>query len=95
MALIKCSECQKEISDKAETCPFCGNPMKSTVPEMVGKVEIEKTNKKWKKLGCLGFILFTISILAFMESISLGIIFSIISLVVIIWARIGAWWNNG
>lgn len=25
MALIKCSECGKEISDKAKTCPNCGN----------------------------------------------------------------------
>lgn len=26
MALIKCSECGKEISDKAKTCPNCGCP---------------------------------------------------------------------
>lgn len=27
MALINCPECQKEISDKAITCPNCGNPL--------------------------------------------------------------------
>ena len=27
MALIKCSECGKEISDKATSCPKCGNPI--------------------------------------------------------------------
>lgn len=27
MALIKCSECGKEISDKAKTCVSCGNPI--------------------------------------------------------------------
>lgn len=27
MALIKCPECGKEISDKAKSCPNCGNPM--------------------------------------------------------------------
>lgn len=27
MALIKCPECEKEISDKATACPFCGYPM--------------------------------------------------------------------
>lgn len=27
MALIICPECGKEISDKASTCPNCGNPM--------------------------------------------------------------------
>lgn len=28
MALIKCPECGKEISDKAESCPCCGAPIK-------------------------------------------------------------------
>ena len=27
MALIKCSECQNEVSDKAKTCPNCGCPV--------------------------------------------------------------------
>lgn len=27
MALIPCSECKKEISDKATTCPSCGAPV--------------------------------------------------------------------
>ena len=26
MALIKCSECGKEISDQASACPNCGSP---------------------------------------------------------------------
>lgn len=27
MALIKCNECGKEVSDKADSCPNCGNPI--------------------------------------------------------------------
>lgn len=27
MALIECSECSRQISDKAETCPGCGVPV--------------------------------------------------------------------
>lgn len=27
MALIKCPECRKEISDKARECPHCGYPL--------------------------------------------------------------------
>lgn len=27
MALIKCSECSAEISDKASCCPKCGAPV--------------------------------------------------------------------
>jgi len=30
MAMVKCSECQKEISDKAGSCPHCGCPISST-----------------------------------------------------------------
>lgn len=29
MALIKCPECGKEISDKASACPNCGSPIKT------------------------------------------------------------------
>lgn len=28
MALIKCNECGKDVSDKASTCPNCGAPIK-------------------------------------------------------------------
>jgi predicted RNA-binding Zn-ribbon protein involved in translation (DUF1610 family) len=28
MALIDCTECGQEVSDKAELCPQCGNPLK-------------------------------------------------------------------
>lgn len=31
MSLIKCSECNKEISDKASVCPHCGNPMNTLI----------------------------------------------------------------
>ena len=37
MALIKCSECGKEISDKATTCPNCGCPIDKN-----GKIECEE-----------------------------------------------------
>ncbi len=29
MALIKCTECHKEISDRAKQCPYCGCPLSS------------------------------------------------------------------
>ncbi|MBQ7063159.1 MAG: zinc-ribbon domain-containing protein [Bacteroidales bacterium] len=32
MALIKCPECGKEISDKAHSCPNCGNPIAQVIP---------------------------------------------------------------
>jgi len=34
MALIKCGECNKKVSDKAATCPNCGNPIKDKPDEV-------------------------------------------------------------
>lgn len=45
MALINCLECNKEISDKAESCPKCGNPMRDTT-----------TNQSQKGRGCIHLI---------------------------------------
>lgn len=39
MALIKCKECGKEISDKATACPHCGCPVQTTDE---AKVEIQE-----------------------------------------------------
>lgn len=55
MALIKCPECEKEISDKAESCPNCGCPSsewkkvnlkeKAEIPKEI----IEKATSEFKK----------------------------------------------
>lgn len=42
MAIIKCPECGKEISDKAEKCIHCGYPLYVDISE---KTEEEKENK--------------------------------------------------
>lgn len=31
MAIIKCPECGKEVSDKARVCPYCGIPIDTNV----------------------------------------------------------------
>ena len=47
MALFKCSECGKEISDKAERCPYCGCPIKEIKKAALqDKVSTLKSNKK-------------------------------------------------
>lgn len=35
MALINCSECQKQVSDKAAACPHCGAPLAAPTPPPV------------------------------------------------------------
>ncbi len=31
MALIKCSECKKDVSENATNCPNCGNPINTAI----------------------------------------------------------------
>ena len=47
--LIKCNECGKEVSDKANTCPNCGAPIK----EDEIKREIKTGIKVSKKLATI------------------------------------------
>ncbi len=35
MAMIKCPECTREISDQASACPGCGHPIKGPAPAIV------------------------------------------------------------
>ena len=58
MALIKCPECQKEISDKADACPSCGYPTTTAKGE-----KLKPPTKKSK--GRAVFILLFIGILGF------------------------------
>lgn len=51
MAMTNCSECHKEVSSQAESCPHCGNRLKDTWQEKNTKVAF-KFLKIW--LGCLG-----------------------------------------
>jgi predicted amidophosphoribosyltransferase len=43
MALIKCPECGKEISDLAKACPSCGCPVNSDSVDETESVRIVQT----------------------------------------------------
>ena len=48
MALISCPECNKQISDKATSCPNCGFPIKSNIVEW--DIEDERQKEKEKRI---------------------------------------------
>lgn len=52
MALIKCEECGKEISDKASHCVNCGCPVIKKVYCLECGYEINESDKICKKCGC-------------------------------------------
>jgi predicted RNA-binding Zn-ribbon protein involved in translation (DUF1610 family) len=56
MALIKCSECGKEVSDKATACPNCGAPIGSEhAPQRRGNtaVRVVRAGWRWEAIGAL------------------------------------------
>ena len=66
MALIKCPECTKEISDKAPTCPGCGCPITSAkIHEEVGVnlSTVQLTSKSLKIELILSTFFFLISVI--------------------------------
>ncbi len=51
MALIKCTECGKKVSDTASACPSCGHPIEAIIKETFAKQEEQKIQKEKKKLA--------------------------------------------
>lgn len=51
MSLIKCKECNNEISDKATTCPHCGCPVEKTILCPYCDIDSGKTFKEIQDLG--------------------------------------------
>lgn len=66
MALIKCTECDREVSDKASSCPGCGSPIAAT-PETTKPVRVKTSEDNFmtRSRGCADvlLILFVILIL--------------------------------
>ena len=63
MALINCSECGKEVSEKAATCPNCGAPIASDHEVLLdpkSHVRVTRTGAKWEAIG---FILILLGII--------------------------------
>lgn len=63
MALIKCNECGKEFSDKANKCPNCGCPTPdSTTPNTSVAIKVVKEKGFWSTgrltLGIISIVLF-------------------------------------
>lgn len=62
MALIKCPECGKQVSDTASNCPHCGAPISNDAIANLGAgaqlTTIQGTSKKLKKEIIWSAILF-------------------------------------
>ena len=59
MGLIYCKDCGRQISDSAQSCPYCGSPLKNMAPDP------NKSPKDWLTTLLLCFFLGTLGIHSF------------------------------
>ena len=104
MSLISCSECAREVSDRAFACPACGHPMleigtRSPKAHYSRTVKIEATGKKYKALQLAGAAAITVAVVSCAvpapnSSQWSGLVF-VIGMALYGYGRVGAWWNHG
>ena len=101
MAMIKCSECGTEISDKAEKCPKCACPISNTQTQDKTQV-IEQTSKKYKKQIIYAILATIIGIIVMISSassesggaITFGILLTLGGLIWLFAVKIKIWWHH-
>lgn len=102
MALIKCPECGKDISNTTENCIHCGYFLnKKQHVSNVTKVLIEQTDKRWKKLKLISLLIFVFGFILIFGSIgtsntitSIGSFSVFISIFVYYYAVFNTWWEH-
>ena len=99
MALIKCLECSKEISDKAATCPNCGNPVNQVNKTMVQIDTAPQKRKKWRVRLLIFIPMFFFGSMLFVPSLFWGgggiatfwFLIGLIGFIGMIISAIGSW----
>ncbi|MBI2999132.1 MAG: zinc-ribbon domain-containing protein [Deltaproteobacteria bacterium] len=99
--LIRCPDCDREISSRAVTCPGCGAPIRSAVT-------IQATGRAWKATqltgaaaaiaGITGVAIGPtdgISFLGGFPALGLASLSLFTGILVFIVGKIGAWWYHG
>jgi len=87
MALISCSECGKEVSDKAASCPNCGAPIAgepSVSLNSQSHAKVTRTGAKWEGMG---FILIVIGLIMAIAGQGVGGLLMAVGFVVFIVGR--------
>ena len=94
MALINCTECNFEVSDKASACPRCGNPLMLNDKNDTTTL-IEQTSKKLKLQRIYGAAAFISGILLAIGVITiLGIVVGVSGLIWMAVIDALVWWKH-
>ena len=93
MALIKCTECGTEVSDKADKCPKCACPI-STVNNKKTQV-IEQTDKKLKMQMLISVLVLIVGVMTLiLGKGSVGGVLILIGIILIIATKSSIWWHH-
>jgi hypothetical protein len=95
MALIKCSECGKDVSDKATACPNCGAPIGSEhgpQRRCNTPVRVVRAGWRWEAIGAL---LVIGGLIAGMAGAGSGWFVPIVGFVIFIIGRVIGWLPDG
>jgi hypothetical protein len=110
MALIACSECGRQISDRATACPSCGSPVPTQElasapavhanPVEVTKAPVittEATGKPYKAVQVVGGVIMCLAMVSCAAGASPGTggLFFIVGAIVYLVAGAMAWWAHG
>ncbi len=103
MALIKCPECEGDVSSKATACPHCGYPLTPAAQGPRPIQVIEQTGKGWKAIRALGWLLIVVSVVVLLRQlaaddprgVALGWWIGVAGVMCVVTSRAGAWWYHG
>lgn len=68
MALIACTECGKEVSDKAASCPSCGAPISENSSVSLDPQSHAKVTRAGAAWEGIGFLLIVVGMITAMAS---------------------------
>ncbi len=103
MTLIKCPECEQDVSSEANACPHCGYPLSPTAHDSRPVQVIEHTRKGWKAIRALGWLLIVVGgVVLFTEwqavdssDAGLGWWIVLAGVGCVGLSKAGAWWYHG
>lgn len=103
MALIKCGECGRSVSNQAASCPGCGAPVGlSGATHQKKPVTVEQTGKQFKGMMLVSVLMVIMGMLWWMAASSPGasaptgaVLLFFGGLGLFFYSRIAGWWNHG
>ena len=97
MALIKCPDCGKEVSDVAPACPNCGRPIaQQQNKRSFRKTQtIQMTAKRFKVAKLVGLFLLLLGFFVYSNILpEIGCALLIIGCLIILYGIFGKWWHH-